>query len=171
MSALLGAGFEPGDLETVLGIELHAPRETGGLPPGVEIRIVRDPRELADVSAISRALGRRNVEGETRALATALHDRPSAISVHVLYEDDNPAACGRIHYGRVPGVAELAGGRTVPSQRRRGFFRALVESRLREAAAQGSRYVFVDALPSSHHILTRLGFAAVTTTQPYIYPA
>ena len=75
------------------------------------------------------------------------------------------------HYGHSPGVAELAGGRTVPTHRRRALFSALVAARLREAAAHGCRYVFVDALPTSGPILTGLNFVPLTSTQPFTYEA
>ncbi|HEY5258280.1 MAG TPA: hypothetical protein VIJ12_07850 [Candidatus Baltobacteraceae bacterium] len=78
-------------------------------------------------------------------------------------------SCGRIHYGPTPGVAELADGRTVTTHRRQGLFAAVAAARLREAAARGRRYVFVDALPTSEPTLTRLGFVALTTTQPFTY--
>jgi len=49
------------------------------------------------------------------------------------------------------------------------LFAAVAAARLREAAARGRRYVFVDALPTSEPTLTRLGFVALTTTQPFTY--
>jgi predicted acetyltransferase len=64
---------------------------------------------------------------------------------------------------------KLAGGRTVTTHRRRGLFTALVGSRLREAASRGCTHAFVDALPTSEPILTKLGFTSLTSTQPYTY--
>ena len=130
---------------------------------------MRDARGLADVAAISAQIGRRNVEAETERLSAMLRDDPQALSIHVAYVGGEPVACGRIHYEHSPDVAELAGGRTVTTQRRRGLFTALVASRLREAAGRGCRYVFVDALPTSEPTLTKRGFTAITSTRPYLY--
>ncbi len=169
IQGLRDAGFEAGAEERVLVLELDDTALRAFGPPAGEIRIVHDAAGLADVAAISRQIGRRNVEAETQRLAGMLADNAGAVSIHVAYVDGEPASCGRIHYGKTPGVAELTGGRTVTTQRRRGLFTALVGSRLREAASRGCTHVFVDALPTSEPILTKLGFRSVTSTQPYTY--
>ncbi|HEV2638608.1 MAG TPA: hypothetical protein VGX23_25905 [Actinocrinis sp.] len=172
--ALADAGFEADDEETVLVLELGEPalavfdQAAAGLP-GLEIRAVRDRAGLADVAAVSRQIGRRNVEAETERLAALLDGAAEKVSIHVAYLDGEPASCGRLHYGRTPGVAELAGGRTVTTHRNKGLFTALVGSRLREAAEAGGRYVFVDALPTSEPILVKRGFNPVTSTRPFTY--
>jgi len=163
------AGFEADDEEQVLMLELNGTALRAFDGPAYEIRVVHDAVGLADVAAISTQIGRRNVEAETRRLAAMLRDTADAMSIHVGYADGEPVSCGRIHYGNTPGVAELAGGRTVTTYRRRGLFTALVASRLHEAAARGCQYVFVDALPSSAPVLTKRGFTLLTSTQPYTY--
>jgi hypothetical protein len=167
-AALHAGGFEPDEAETVLVLELDGTPLRFDAPP-YEIEVVHDARGLADVAAISTQIGRRDVEAETQRLAAMLRDAPDALSIHVAYVGGEPVACGRIHYGDSPGVAELAGGRTVTTQRRRGLFTALVASRLREAGGRGCRHVFVDALPTSEPILTKRGFRALTSTRPYLY--
>jgi acetyltransferase (GNAT) family protein len=168
---LAAVGFEAGDVEAVLAVDLvdvGCPRSEG---PAFETRTVHDEHGLADVASISRRIGRRDVEAETHRLNAMLRARPDALSIHVAYMAGEPVSCGRIHYGHSPGVAELAGGRTVPTHRRRGLFSAVVAARLREAAARGCRYVFVDALPTSEPILTGLNFVPLTSTQPFTYEA
>jgi GNAT superfamily N-acetyltransferase len=63
----------------------------------------------------------------------------------------------------------LWGGATLPAWQARGIYRSLVAHRGRLAAAQGRRYLQVDASPDSRPILERLGFVAVTTTTPYVW--
>jgi hypothetical protein len=164
---LTAAGFEPGETETVLALRLDDTAQFRFERSPYETRIVHDEAGLADVAAISLQVGRSQTEAEKRRLRAILHDRPDSLSIHIAYIDNKPVSCGRIHYGHTPGVAELAGGRTVTTHRRQGLFTAIVAARLREGAARGCRYVFVDALPTSEPILTRLGFAALTTTQPF----
>jgi predicted GNAT family acetyltransferase len=107
------------------------------------------------------------VEAESHRLGIMLRERPKSLSIRVVYVDGEPVSSGRIHYGHSPEVAELVGGRTVPTHRKRGLFSALVAARLREAAGRGCRYIFVDALPMSEPILTKLGFATLTSTRPF----
>ena len=164
---LAAAGFEAGDVETVLVLDLDAVEWRRFDGPPYETRTVHDDRGLVDVAAISRQIGRRDVEAESNRLSAMLRERPEGLSIHVAYLDGEPVSSGRIHYGHSADVAELAGGRTVPAHRKRGLFSAVVAARLREAAARGCRYVFVDALPTSEPILTKLGFAALTSTQPF----
>jgi hypothetical protein len=97
------------------------------------------------------------------------HDHVGAVSTYVAYVDGEAVSRGRIHYGRTDGVAELAGGRTERTHRKRGLFTAIVVERLQDAAAKGCRYVFVDALPTSEPILTKLGFVTLTSTRPFIF--
>jgi len=178
-TALEAAGFTAEDAETVLAVALGPAAKEPGAPvpllpaesPACEIRSVRDEAGLADLARISRAIGRRNVEAETRQLAARLADGDGSLSIHIAYVGGQPASCGRLQYGRTEGFAELAGGRTVPEYRRRGLFTALVAARLHEAERHGCEYAFVDALPTSEPILTRCGFIAVTETRPYVYEA
>ncbi|MHB8178495.1 MAG: GNAT family N-acetyltransferase [Vulcanimicrobiaceae bacterium] len=164
---LVAAGFEASDVETVLVLDLDTVEGCRFDGPPYETRRIHDDRGLADVAAISRQVGRQDVEAESNRLGAMLRERPEGLSIHVAYLDGEPVSSGRIHYGHSADVAELAGGRTVPARRKRGLFSAVVAARLREAAARGCRYVFVDALPTSEPILSKLGFAALTSTQPF----
>ncbi len=65
--------------------------------------------------------------------------------------------------------AGLWGGSTLAEWRGKGIYRALVARRADLAAARGVRYLQVDASDDSRPILQRLGFAAVTTTTPYVW--
>lgn len=167
--SLLAAGFEPGDLESLLVLPVSETTVAAFDAPAYEIKRVRDAEGLNDVADISREIGRRNVEEEKHRLAAILRDSPEKMSVHVAYVDGQPVACGRIHFGENSDFAELAGGRTKTSHRNRGFFTALVASRLMEALERGRTHVFVDALPTSEPVLTKRGFEFLTHTQPFVY--
>ncbi|WP_437733200.1 GNAT family N-acetyltransferase [Sorangium sp. So ce1335] len=173
VDSLLAAGFESDDEEQVLVLPLAnaggASMGAGALPPGTDIVRVEDERGLAYVAEISRDIGRRNVDAETRRLAGILRDTPDGMTVHVLRFNGEPVACGRTHYAEGSEFAELAGGRTKCAHRRRGYFSALVRHRLAEALARGRTYALVDALPTSEPIMRRLGFTTLTSTRPYVY--
>jgi hypothetical protein len=167
--SLLAAGFEPGDLESLLVLPVNETTVAAFDAPAYEIKRVREAEGLNHVADISREIGRTNVEEEKHRLATILRDGPDGMSVHVAYVDGEPAACGRINFGENSDFAELAGGRTKTIHRNRGLFTALVASRLREALERGRTHVFVDALPTSEPILTKRGFEFLTHTQPFVY--
>jgi hypothetical protein len=164
---LADAGFEAGDVEAVLILDLNTADWRRFAKPIYETRTVCDDRGMLDVAAISRQIGRQDALAETNRLSTMLRERPEGLTIHVAYLDNEPVSSGRIHYGLSSDVAELAGGRTVHAYRRRGLFSSVIAARLLEAAARGCRYVLVDALPTSEPILAKFGFAAVTSTQPF----
>lgn len=164
--ALLAAGFQPDDAESVLALPVNEAALAAFDGPAYEIRRVHD---ADDVAEISREIGRRNVEEEKRRLEAALLAAPDELSVHVAYVDGEPVACGRIYFTKSSDLAELAGGRTKTTHRTRGLFTALVAARLREAMARNRTLVLVDALPTSEPTLRKRGFQLVTGTRPYVY--
>jgi hypothetical protein len=156
--ALVAAGYAAGDPETVLALELGNVAWDRFESRPVDVRAVRDEAGLADVAHVARAVGRHDVDDEIAELGASLRERPDSLSVYVAYADGQPVASGRVHYGQHPAVAELAGGRTIATHRNKGYFTSVVSARLREAAACGCHFVFVDALPTSEPILRNLGF-------------
>lgn len=121
VDSLLAAGFEPDDEEQVLVLPLAtaggAPAGAGARPPGTDIVRVEDEHCLAYVAEISRDIGRRDVDAETRRLAGILRDTPDGMTVHLLRFNGEPVACGRTHYAEGSELAELAGGRTKSARR------------------------------------------------------
>lgn len=69
---LAAAGFEAGDVETVLVLDLDTVDRHRFEGPRYETRTVRDDRGLLDVAAISRQIGRRDVEAESNRLSAML---------------------------------------------------------------------------------------------------
>jgi GNAT superfamily N-acetyltransferase len=94
---------------------------------------------------------------------------PNGITVVTAEADGEVVSAGWIRYEGKTDFASLWGGSTLEAWRRRGIYRALVSYRARLAAARGYSLLQVDASDNSRPILERLGFAAVTTTTPYIF--
>jgi predicted GNAT family acetyltransferase len=166
---LLAAGFEAQAAESLMMLPVNQETLAAFRAPAVDIRRVRDREGLEHVAAISRQIGRTNVEEEMARLAHTLAGTPDRMSVHVAYADGVPVACGRIYFRDDSDFAELSGGRTRTTHRNRGLYTALVATRLKEAIQRGRKYMFVDALPTSEPILRRRGFQRLTDTQPFIY--
>lgn len=121
-SYLLCAGFEPDAVESVLVLSVTQEAVAAFEAPDVDIRRIYDVEGLSDVAAISRQIGRQDVEEEKQRLAALLRDTPEELSVHVAYVDGEPVACGRTHFKPNSDFAELAGGRTKTTHRNRGLF-------------------------------------------------
>ena len=160
-AALLGAGLIAGGRETVLALDLRELPEAVRAGMEAALPAVRaSVAQLADYAQISRECGRSGVDA-------AMADDPDRLQVHIVYVDGSPVSAGRLLVDRQLAAAELAGGRTVPAHRRRGHFTTTVLSRIAAAIEAGAETLWVDALPTSAPILTKLGFIPVTWTQPY----
>ena len=149
---LLAAGLEPEDEETVVVAEAASIA-----PPPEDVELREDPDALLDLA--QRVFGRSHGSFPQNAVPV------------VAYVDGEPVSSGRVDLD--PGVefAGLFGGVTLPEFRGRGLYRATVARRAELARAAGYRWLYVDALPTSRPILERLGFVAITTTTPFVFPA
>ena len=166
---LLAAGFEPGPVESLMVLQVREEALAAFEAPEYDLKHIDDSAGLDDVAAISREVGRTNVDNEKRRLALTLRDAPDQMSVYVAYIDGEAVACGRIHFKENSQFAELCGGRTKTTRQNRGLYTALVAARLKEALERNRKYLVVDALPASEPILRKRGFQFVTHTQPFVY--
>jgi len=150
---LLAAGLEPEDEETVVVAETAS---IAPPPADVELRVATDEFvELAE-----RVFGRSHGSG-----------LPEVSVAVVAVVDGTPVSGGRVDFEDGVEFAGLFGGITLPECRGRGLYRATVAKRAELARERGYRWLYSDALPTSRPILERLGFAAMTTTTPFVIPA
>ncbi|WMX48481.1 GNAT family N-acetyltransferase [Streptomyces roseicoloratus] len=166
---LLAAGFVPDERETVMVAEAAAVSAPAVLPEGVELREVTDEEGVRMVVEVhDRAFG-----GDSTALGRRLLDQlagaPGTVAAVLALHHGDPVSAARLELPPGSDFAGLYGGGTVVPWRGQGLYRALVAHRARLAAAHGRRWVQVDAAETSRPILARLGFAALTTTTPYVY--
>ena len=166
-AALLARGFVAGGAETLMALDLA----TNRLPPAghADIRRLETPAQLADIVAVQDAVWGGDHRGLAEGLAAEWRALPDRLAIYVAYVEGRPASTGwiRFHPGRV--FADLWGGSTLPGDRGRGLYRALVAARADEARRRGGRYLTVDASDESRPILARLGFQAVDAITPYCW--
>ena len=167
---LLAAGFTRGPEETLLVGEIADLALQVPPPAGVELRAVVDAAGVAAVVSILDEVFDEDHSGFGLALLDALERRPSSVAVAVAVAGDTPIATGRVEFHTGTEFAGLWGGATLSAWRGRGVFRSLVAHRAALASDRGFRYLQVDALPASRPILERLGFVALATTTPFVYP-
>ena len=148
---LLAAGLEPEDEETVLVAEAASIA-----PPSDDVELRQATGEFDELAA--RVFGKR-------------YGLPEKAVAVVAMVDGQPVSGGRVDFEDNVEFAGLFGGVTLPDYRGRGLYRATVAKRAELAREAGYRWLYVDALPTSRPILERLGFAAITTTTPFVIPA
>ncbi len=166
---LRAAGFTPEPEETVMVAEVDGlPREPV-LPDGVRLVDVTDAAGVDLMTEVhERAFGT-SAARLREQLLTQLGQSPDTVLMTLAMAGEVPVCSARIELHPGTDFASLWGGGTLPGWRGRGVYRALVAHRAQVAAAQGHRFLQVDASDDSRPILLRLGFAALTTTTPYVY--
>ncbi len=144
LELLTGRGYRPVELSTVLYQEL-ADRAAQPLPPEIEVSIARDRELFARINAE----GWSDVPaaaGLMQELAEAMAAREGGVAF-LAGQGGEPIAAGALSLHGT--VALLAGASTIPRFRNRGAQRALLEARLRYAAAQGFELAMMGAQPGS----------------------
>lgn len=166
---LEAAGFTPEPEEALMAAEAAGLAGEAELPDGVRLFQVTDAAGLEFVIDVhERAFGE-SATWLRDQLRAQLADPAERVVVVVAMAGDVPVSAARLEMLAGVPFAGLWGGGTVPEWRGRGLYRALIAFRSRIAAARGYPYVQVDASSESRPILHRLGFAALSTTTPYVY--
>ncbi len=160
------AGFVADPRETLMVLDLARGLPDDAVRAGVEIRAIVDEAGVGDFCSVSDAAFGRHDLVKAEVYVRSLGD--SALTLFVVYRDGTPVSSGRLQLPPGRSFASMWGGGTVPGQRGRGMYRALVSHRAREARRRGYRYLTVDAAVMSRPILERLGFAPLTGITGYV---
>jgi hypothetical protein len=159
-------GFEIGPCEAILVLDLNERPAWIDLSTGHEIFRIETPSQLEMFGQPSQEifgtlhtfvvnrLARSMAAGSRQQIGYLAMDGGRAVSV------------GRLETHPDSVFAGLYGGGTLASHRGRGFYRAMVAARARDARELGARYLSVDAMPTSRPILERLGFVHLTDSWP-----
>ena len=166
-------GFTTGPREAVMICDLSERRdwvddaatEADGAPV---VRRIADEGALADFRHVAGTVFNKDYSFTTNELRDALRAGTTEHRGYVAYAGVHgpPAAVGRLYTHAESRFGGLYGGGTLAEFRCRGFYRATVAARARDALASGARFLRVDALPTSQPILERLGFERLTDTWP-----
>jgi len=170
LDRLAAQGFEIGPKEVVVVLDLEAPPEWVTAPLGVEVVRVANAADLGLFGSVARRVSEDRspvgIDAIVKALARALELGSTQHLGYVVLDGERPVSIGRLHTHPESSFGGLYGGATLKGDRGRGFYRAGVARRARDARELGARYLRVDALPTSLPILERLGFVPVTETWP-----
>jgi len=167
---LLAAGLRAGEPEALMVAEIRGLPPAEPLPAGVSVEEVRDEEGVRALVEVHDAVFGGEHTEIGRLLLAALRAGDRSVVGVLARAGGEPVAAGRVEICTGTEFAGIWGGGTLRQWRGRGLFRALVARRAQVAAAAGSRYLQVDALPSSAPILERLGFHRLAVTTPYVHP-
>ena len=169
--ALVTAGFEPEEAESVMVGDAALLAVDVALPDGVAVRRVRGESEVRAMLAMQA-----EVFGDDPADAAA-HDEEvlhrlrtrDDMELWVAEVDGEVVSAGRLEPVDGTEFAGIWGGATRPEHRGRGIYRALTAARARSAIGHGKRFIHSDSTEFSRPILERSGLVKVTTTTPYVW--
>ena len=167
---LIAAGFTPEPTETLLVADIADLPLVVSPPEGIELVDVVDAAGIAALVGVHDAVFGDDNAALGRSLLARLGDAPPTVAAVVAVAGTGAVSAGRVEFHEGTDFASIWGGGTLPEWRGRGIFRALVAHRAAQAAARGFRYLQVDATDDSRPILERLGFVAVASTTPFIWP-
>jgi GNAT superfamily N-acetyltransferase len=168
---LLARGFTAETPETVLVREVAAVPPARPADPAISIRRLRDPAELAAVTAIQNAVWNEDHAWLADSLARELTHDPEALEILIAEAGATPIACSWMRCQGGTQFASLWGAATLPDFRSRGLYSALVAHHAATARDRGFSLLTVDANANSRPVLQKVGFRALTGTRPYVWHA
>jgi hypothetical protein len=163
-------GLSIGECEAVLVYDLSVMPTWAGEAGDVRVERVDRPEQVNDFRAVAEAVFAKDYSFTAGELLQALRSGSTQHRGYVAYAGDRPVSIGRLYTHPDSHFGGLYGGGTLKRHRGRGFYRAVVAARARDALAAGARYLIVDALPTSRPVLERMGFEMVTQTWPCELP-
>jgi hypothetical protein len=166
---LLARGFDPDDEDAVMLLDLAAAPPALLRPAPADVRPITTRAGLDDVIAVETEVWGSNFNWITERLGSHL-EIPGYLNVYVAYADGQPACAAWIYFPPNSQFASLWGGSTVPAQRGRGLYTAVLAQRVQAARQRGYRYLTIDASPMSRPIVARHGFVHLTSAIQFGWP-
>ncbi|NMO56857.1 GNAT family N-acetyltransferase [Actinoplanes sp. TBRC 11911] len=164
---LVAAGFVAEEPATVLlGLAAEVAAEPD-LPRDVALRRITEAEDLRRVADQQSEVWGFDCSWVADDLISRILADPGQITLLAAEAGDRFVCTAWVVYYPGTEFVALLGGTTLPAWRGRGFYRALLAARAREAAARGFRLLHVDASPASAPILRRSGFHEITTSTHY----
>jgi len=167
--ALVTAGFEPDETESVMIGDASLLALHVEVPAGVTIRRVTDEadvRRMVDLQCEVFGDDPEETDAHYEEIVHRLRTG-SDMELWVAELDGQLVSAGRLEPVEGTEFAGIWGGCTRPEHRGQGIYRALTAARARSAIDHGKRWVNSDSTEFSRPILERSGLVKVSTTTPY----
>ena len=159
-------GFEIGDSETILILDMQGLSGILTQPVSHDIRRIADPSAMKSLQDVAATVFGHDTDSLTERLTWELTHYPDYMNFYGAYVDGVPVASARINYPTNSQFASLWGGGTLEAYRGKGIYTALVAARVQEAIRRGRRFLTIDASPMSRPIVEKLGFVPISTSTP-----
>jgi GNAT superfamily N-acetyltransferase len=165
-------GFKIGTEEALMVLDLREMPAVllAPLPEDITVRPVGDEREIEYFLRLETEIW--GASFTTREFLRFNQSDPLRRDVaFIAYVNEKPVGMARVTASSQSQFAGLWGGSVLDQFRGRGIYRALLSARIRRAKELDStRYLRVDALPTSRPILEKYGFSRVGSTWPAVWP-
>jgi GNAT superfamily N-acetyltransferase len=159
-------GFEIGDPEALLVLDLTARPEALDRPVPPSVVRITDPGEVETVVALENTVCGTDHHDLGELLKRDLQEHPDLLSIYVSYQGQQPASAAWIFFHPGSSFASLWGGATLHQFRNQGHYSLLLAARAQEARVRGFSLLTVDASPMSRPILENHGFQYLATSTP-----
>lgn len=162
-------GFNPGDPEPLLALDLADTPDALIEPVQATVRQITQARALSDVVSVLEGVYGGSFSWVYQRLGSQLAI-PGYLSLYLAYVEDQPASVAWTYFYPNSHFAGLWGGSTLASQRGKGLYTALLATRVQEALQRGVRWLYLDASDMSLPIVQKYGFHQFTTQYAYAGP-
>ncbi|MFW7381767.1 MAG: hypothetical protein ACOH5I_23365 [Oligoflexus sp.] len=166
-SILLNKGFQAGEKEEILVLDLSAPLNVGDISCELAIKEIASDEQVSDLVNLQNEIWGGGLDWLKSSLQREKRNAPESLYIFGCYQQEKLVATGwvKLHHP----LASLYGGATLPAVRGKGAFRALVRQRAILAKIHNCSYLMVEAAPMSSPILKALDFHYLGDTRPYIW--
>lgn len=159
-------GFEIGEREALLVLDLSTGPEALSLPVPPSVLRITDPEDIDALVKLEEAVWGEDHYELGERLKRDLQEHPDMLSVYLSYQDGQPASAAWIYFHEGTSFASLWGGSTLPQFRKQGHYSQLLAARAQDARNRGFPLLYVDASPMSRPILEKHGFQFLATSTP-----
>jgi len=138
-------------------------------PPEVETRKIADEESALVAVSLQERVRNRVLTDLGMLFREGVRLGSSALTAFLAFLEGKPVGSGWIRIGPQARFGVLAGGGVLPGHRGRGVYRALLDARVREAAARGAAHVVVSASLRNEETLRHCGFRRLTALTRFRY--
>ncbi len=161
-------GFEAGPCETVLVLDLRDRLNWIDEASAQQVVRVENTLQVELFRSAAEEIFKKNYGFTASEVLSAIKSGSTRHRAYMVIDGSAAMSIGRLYTHPQSRFGGLYGGGTLEQYRGRGFYRAIVAARAKDAVKLGARYLIVDALPTSRPILENLGFVCLTKTWPCI---
>jgi hypothetical protein len=179
---LAAHGFAADEPAALMVLDLEKLPDALIEPTRLDIRQITHREQLVDVIQVLEQVWGGSFAWVTDRMGGYLVI-PGYLNIYVAYIEDQPASVGWVyyqldshsiqdsHFAQGSQFAQLFGGSTVPEQRGRGLYTAILARRAQESLRRGVRFLTVEASSMSQPILEKNGFFRLDIAQDFTAPA